>query len=780
MQPSEQALVHTRTLEGPLDVHPSKNAIVVHYDVEAYITTEYGEPIVADRKECKKIVNVSGLMASSNVTTIAKQLIAQCNLIQPSRLPELEQLLMYLQKRKLDKKDTSSATASLGNSQPLPTDDEEKADMTELDSYLELLYDDLQAKIRGTGLILQLARNPDNLNELSSNDSVLSAVSRVFRDDWKKSIELSTNIVYIFFCLSTFSQFHAIIAHYKVGSLCMQVIEHEIKRYDSLNEEVEKKKKRVKMDPDNAEIKKDAERSRKKLLTLVKKQEILLRVAFYLLLNIAEDTRVELKMRNKNLIPMLVKMLERSNEELLILIVSFLKKLSIFSENKDDMEKLGIIKKLSRIVPTKNETLMNVTLRLLLNLSFDPGLRDQMVKEGYLPKYVSLLKNDSHRVVVLCILYHISMSEKCSTLFSYTDCIPILMKLILESQEDWVQQELVSVGINLSCDEQNVKLMVKGPGLKLLMKRALQTQDALLMKMIKNISQHKDKEIKKLFLDFVSPLGEVINSSIDCELVTEATNILANINLPDLDFNRLATKYQLIPFIIKKYDASEMALPPDDDLMLAIMRLTATLSLDKNCALQLLHVNITDKLLNELKSRQEDDEAVLCIVCAFCQLITHEDVRLAIAKDTQVSEYLLELMNDKNKEVAKMSGKALDILSECDPQLAMKVQHERFKWHNFQWLEMTTGQAIVDDLDPYYEDYNDSYQFPEDLNDVYDVLDMHSPLSSHYHVEQSFQEFSGPEEYYTAHLYNSVCIGEDNSYMPMQAMNAAHPLARTI
>jgi len=33
----------------------------------------------------------------------------------------------------------------------------------------------------------------------------------------------------------------------------------------------------VKMDPNNAEIKKDAERSRKKLATLVKKQEILLR-----------------------------------------------------------------------------------------------------------------------------------------------------------------------------------------------------------------------------------------------------------------------------------------------------------------------------------------------------------------------------------------------------------------------------------------------------------------------------------------------------------------------
>lgn len=35
--------------------------------------------------------------------------------------------------------------------------------MSELDSYLENLYDDIQAKIRGTGLILQLARIPDNL-----------------------------------------------------------------------------------------------------------------------------------------------------------------------------------------------------------------------------------------------------------------------------------------------------------------------------------------------------------------------------------------------------------------------------------------------------------------------------------------------------------------------------------------------------------------------------------------------------------------------------------------
>lgn len=62
-----------------------------------------------------------------------------------------------------------------------------------------------------------------------------------------------------------------------------------------------------------------------------------LSVSIYLLLNLAEDTRTELKMRNKNIVGLLVKVLERDDEELLVLVVSFLKKLSIFLENKNDM-----------------------------------------------------------------------------------------------------------------------------------------------------------------------------------------------------------------------------------------------------------------------------------------------------------------------------------------------------------------------------------------------------------------------------------------------------------
>lgn len=50
-------------------------------------------------------------------------------------------------------------------------------------------------------------------------ESLLSALSRVLREDWRKSMELSTNIVYVFFCFSTFSQFHHLILQYKVTSI---------------------------------------------------------------------------------------------------------------------------------------------------------------------------------------------------------------------------------------------------------------------------------------------------------------------------------------------------------------------------------------------------------------------------------------------------------------------------------------------------------------------------------------------------------------------------------
>lgn len=55
-------------------------------------------------------------------------------------------------------------------------------------------------------------------------ETVLGALARVLREDWKKSLDLSYNIVYIFFCFSVFSNFHTVISHFKVSSQSFQFV----------------------------------------------------------------------------------------------------------------------------------------------------------------------------------------------------------------------------------------------------------------------------------------------------------------------------------------------------------------------------------------------------------------------------------------------------------------------------------------------------------------------------------------------------------------------------
>lgn len=61
----------------------------------------------------------------------------------------------------------------------------------------------------------------------------------------------------------------------------------------------------------------------------------------YLLLNLSEDGKVEQKMVARGVVNLLCRLLERRhNRDLCILIATFLARLSVFRENKDQMVRL--------------------------------------------------------------------------------------------------------------------------------------------------------------------------------------------------------------------------------------------------------------------------------------------------------------------------------------------------------------------------------------------------------------------------------------------------------
>ncbi|XP_070765223.1 kinesin-associated protein 3a [Enoplosus armatus] len=697
LQAGDPRYLKRRVKGCTLDVHPTENALVVQYEVEATVLGELGDPMVGERKECQKIVRLKSLNAHTDTSSLARKVVEECRLIHSSKLREVEQLLFYLQNRKQSNDNQEKRRTSPRHFTPYAgVELDEEASINSIDEYVELLYEDIQEKIRGATLIFQLARNPDNLEELIQNETALGALARVLREDWKQSVDLATTITSVFFCFSSFSQFHGLVTHFKIGALCMNIIEHELKRYGLWQDELQKKKKAYEEFSENQNLKKEHEKSFRKYQSLLTKQEQLLRVALCVLLNLAEDTRTELKMRNKNIVHMLVKILDREDEELLVVVVSFLKKLSIFLENKNDMAETFAVEKLARLVPCEHEELLSTTLRLLLNLSFDTSLRSQMVQAGLIPRLSSLFADEGQRQLSMCILYHISMDDRFKSMFADTDCIPQLMKMVFDRVEEKMDVELLSLCINLAANKSNAQVICEGNGLKMLMKRAVKLKDVLVMKMIRNLSQHNGPT-KSLFLDHVGDLAAQISEEEAEEFVIESLGALANLTIPDLDWALVLKEYNLVPYLKDRLKPGSA----EDDLILEVVIMIGTVSMDDSCAAMLAKSGIIPALIELLNARQEDDEFVCQIVYVFCQMVFHKATRDVIIKDTQATAYLIDLMHDNNAEIRKVCNNTLDIIAEYDEEWGKKIQTEKFRWYNGQWLEMVENRQMDEAGEPF-------------------------------------------------------------------------------
>ncbi|TGZ67305.1 hypothetical protein CRM22_004854 [Opisthorchis felineus] len=710
---------------GSLDVHPTEKALVVHYETEATIVGELGIPVVGDRKESRKIIRVRNLNEQTDIPELARKIVDNCKLIHETKLPQVEHLLRYLLNRKdtgVQKIQSELSSEKLADPGAFDsTEIDEVAHLNDVDQYLELLYEDIPEKLRASALVLQLARNPDNLEELFQNETLVGALARVLREDWKKSTDLATNITYIFFCFSSFSNFHGVILHFKIGALTMSIIEHELCKYDLWMEELRCKKQVLQEatgDADSscrASAQSSYESTLSKFNVLVRKQEQLFRVAFYMLLNISEDLSVEVKMHNKGMVSMLCRCLDRENFELLILIVSFLKKLSIFSENKDDMLKHGIIGHSPRLLSRPEKDLVNLTLRLLFNLSFDKTARIEMVSSGLVTRLVELLADEDNRSVVFYVLYHLSIEDESKPVFAKTNCLatdhlPELVKVVVNGEpcrnkkSVGTKQTEGSASLRAmsdrTCDSPTDTLRHSSRSYRF--SSCVGTPTVGATNIGPAISFDDDED------DF----GEENEfGTKDEDFVLECLGCLANLSLKDLDFSRILTELGLLQWIKQRLSLKESGVvvgsisgispydwDTDDDVLLEVIKLTGTICQDPAAAEKLSHAEIVEKLINILKLKQEDDEIVCQIIHVFYCLVFHKRTIEMTVKSTQVPAYLIDLMHDKNAEIRRVCDLALDIIAEYDKNWGTRIQAERFRWHNSQWLDMidsATNHTII-------------------------------------------------------------------------------------
>lgn len=266
---------------------------------------------VVERKQAVKKVKLTSLSYNSDLNAVAQDVVDKCKLVSQSKLPMvvrcLEDIMQRNQRGGRSDEDFQEWDDQFNSNKRSEMDrfvgeqqfQLDGVSLDNLDSYLEMLYEDsMEEKIKGTSFILQLARDPDNLEHLSTNEQFLGALTRIFREEAKKSMDLVINVVYIFFSFSNFSAFHQNMTEYKMGDMVMKVIELETKRDALRKEELQVKLKTLGRE--------EQEREQKKLRATEKKQDKLLFVCFHVLMNLAEDITIERKMKKRKITSLLV------------------------------------------------------------------------------------------------------------------------------------------------------------------------------------------------------------------------------------------------------------------------------------------------------------------------------------------------------------------------------------------------------------------------------------------------------------------------------------------
>lgn len=573
----------------------------------------------------------------------------------------------------------------------------------EIDNYIELLYNDsVETKLKGCVSILYLWFSAENMEEMIEHESLLPAISRILRDDYKKSLDLSLYLLNVFYAYSHFTDFHTLLIQNQMGDTCLKIIEYEIKRYKTRVTEYMKRAQMVKeaqntpsADIDLKELQNTFRKEERRLWVTVKKQEKVLFVAFHILLNLAEDLQIERKMIRRKIVPLLVSMLERNNPDLLYIVLSFLKKLSVFGSNKDEMLELDIMKKLNRFIPCQNALLTQTALRLLFNLSFDMEIRERVSAIGMIPKLVELLKVAQYRSILLRILYHLSSDDKIKATFAYTSCIPLVYQLVIHFPDPIIGKELIALAINLTTNKTNAALISQDDQLEALMQRAFKYHDVLLFRVIRNIAQFGPVTNIDIYEKYMEDIIELTKQSGDnTDLQIELIGTLVYINSEKWD--TVLAQGDFLDFIHSNLvsDYSE------DDLVLETIMLIGTLCRSEKCAEGIGNSYIIGMLHELLGAKQEDDEMVQQILYTYHRLLMYRVTREIMLEQTQIVNVILELLNDKNPNIRKLVNSTLDLVQLHDEMWKQEIKTKKFEMHNEVYLGlMDEYEAQAEGLD---------------------------------------------------------------------------------
>ncbi len=153
--------------------------------------------------------------------------------------------------------------------------------------------------------------------------------------------------------------------------------------------------------------------------------------------------QIEIKMVQLGITKYIIKTLKRKNifktwlDELIILLLTFAKKLSLFIKNKNKLIEMGIVNILFNIVNNNKDCIQRpdvelAVIRLLFNLSFDMKCKQQICDSGLLLWLNKCLHMEHTQEFAVKCLYNLSIIDEFKSKICYTNSVIIIIEMIID------------------------------------------------------------------------------------------------------------------------------------------------------------------------------------------------------------------------------------------------------------------------------------------------------------------------------------------------------------
>ena len=88
----DERIIKREVINASIDVHPTMPALVIDYDEVNILLTHNGREVATEPTSHSKTIRLQGFDGQTDIHQLAEEIVAKCNLVNPVRLPEIEQL----------------------------------------------------------------------------------------------------------------------------------------------------------------------------------------------------------------------------------------------------------------------------------------------------------------------------------------------------------------------------------------------------------------------------------------------------------------------------------------------------------------------------------------------------------------------------------------------------------------------------------------------------------------------------------------------------------------